>query len=228
MSVRTRLRALAIIGVILVAGLVAEPAFGAGSGYAPSAPPPQATGAGFTSIVTAQTVTSTGGTVTGAANGATCTVAVPAGAFPNGGEVVISQGSPGAINAGSGVTVVADFSVIVLDPDTGASLAGPFVPPITVTIGDADINASDTVVNVSAPGVTTPVTEAHVSTGEAVVPVSADPNLAVVRSSAPSVATSPASSLAVTGAGTGLALLLLVGLLLLAAGTFTVRFAHSR
>jgi hypothetical protein len=162
-------------------------AFAAGSGYGPTAPPPSAVAGGFTSIVTTQTVTSAGGTVTGAAFGATVTVTVPAGSLPNGGQVVLSAGSPGSIDAGSGSTVVADISVVFLDPNTGSKLPGPFSPPITVTISDPSIKAGDSMVIVTAPGQTTTVPGAQVTAGQALVAFTTDPNFAVVQSSTTSV-----------------------------------------
>ena len=194
-------------------------AFAAGSGYGPSTPPTQATAAGFTSIVTAQSVTSSGGSVAGSANGGTCTVSVPAGALANGGEIVISAGAPASINAGSGITVVVDFSLMVLDPNTGAVLSGAFAKPITVTIGDSAITSTDTVVNVTAPGATTPVTGAQVSQGQAVVSVGSDPNLAVVSTPTPGVPVVSSNSLATTGAGPGLTLLALAGVVLILLAT---------
>lgn len=210
MKPRIALVGIAAAGLIVLAG---APAFGAGSGYVPTTPPGKAGSAGFSSIVTAQTVPSSGGTVTGSANGATCSVTVPAGAFPNGAIIVISAGAPSSINAGSGNTVVTDFSIVALDPNSGALLSGPFGAALTVTISASGITSSSTVVNVTAPGVTSAV-NAQVSQGQAVVSVTADPNLAVLQghSTTGSVTSATSGQLAFTGVGPGIGLLGLLGL----------------
>ena len=180
----SRLLAGAGTGLVALSGLLvpATAAFAAGSGYAPGSPPPATAAAGgFTTVVVAETVTSSGGTVTGSANGATATVTVPAGSLPSGGEVVISAAPPGSIDAGTGLTVVADFSVVVLDSTTGAKLTGPFDPAITITITDPSIAPGDSVVIVTAPGQVTTVSGAQVTQGQAVATFTDDPNFAVVR-----------------------------------------------
>jgi len=157
-------------------------AFGAERSYNPDGPPPSAVGAGFITAVTAQPVTGSGGTVIGSANGAAITVTVPSGSVPNGAEVVISTGTPSTLNAGTGQTVVDDFSVALVDPDTGFKLSGPFSPPISMTISDPSITSGDSVVILFAPGQAISVSDAVVTQGQAVVTFTNDPNFAVVSS----------------------------------------------
>lgn len=214
---RRNLGRLLVVGgsAALLIALPAAPTFAAGSGYGPSVPPPAVASAGFTSIVTAQTITSSGGTVTGSSNGGTCTVTVPSGSFPNGGEVVISAGTPSSVDAGSGNTVVIDFSVSVIDPNTGADVSGPFSPPITVTITYSGISSGDTVEDVSAPGVASAIAGAQVTPGEVVVSLSSDSNLAVIATTTSTAAvTAAAGALAYTGLGPDFRVLGLIGLVI--------------
>ena len=134
--------------------------------------------------------------MTGTANGATATVAVPAGSLPSGAEVVLSAGVPSTINAGNGSTVEADFSVVLLDSTTGEKLTGPFSPGITITIQSSSIKAGDTVVFVTGSGQSTAVSGAQVTAGQAVVTFTSDPNIAVL-------AGSPTTVPGATGATTG-------------------------
>jgi len=152
--------------------------------------------------------------VSGSAYGATANVTVPAGSLPNGGEVVIAAGAPSSVNAGNGLTVVADFSVSVVDPNTGAPLTGPFNPAITLTISDPSITLGETVVVVTGPGQVTTVSGAQVTQGQVVVVFISDPNFAVVSSSTTTVlgATSVATGKAFLGEG------LVAGGLVLAGG----------
>jgi hypothetical protein len=193
------LGALTVLLTQLVAG---GSAFGAASVYTPGLPPPSALGGGFITVVTAQPVSGSGGTVTGSANGATATVTVPTGSLPNGGEVVISTGTPSTLNAGTGQTVVADFSIALVDPNTGLVLMGPFSPPISVTISEPSIAPGDSVVILYAPGQTTSVSGADVTQGQAVVTFTTDPNFAVV-SSTTSTAPGVGSSTPTTAPGVG-------------------------
>jgi len=133
---RTAFRLSATTGAaLIVSALIAGPALSAGAGYGPSqSPPASALAAGFNTTITAQTLPATGGTVTGSADGSTCTVSIESGTFANGVEVVLSGAQPSSINAGSGTTVVADCSATFLDPNTGNPLSGPFSPSVTMTI----------------------------------------------------------------------------------------------
>jgi hypothetical protein len=195
-----------VLAILLTQALTGAAAFGTVT--PPGGPPQSATSAGFISIVTTQAVTNAGGTVTGSANGATAAVTVPTGATTNGANVEISTGIPDTINAGPGNTVVADFSVALVDQSSGVKMAGPFTPPISLTISDPSILATDTVVMVTAPGQTTTVSGATVAAGSAIVTFANDPNFAVISSAAPATTptttpASPASPSAATPAISG-------------------------
>lgn len=196
-----------VLSAAITGALVAmssTPSFGVGNGYGPAGGvPSSATSAGFSTLVTAQSVSASGGTVSGSANGATANVTVPAGSLPNGGEVVIAAGDPSSVDAGTDSTVVSDFSVSVLDPNTGAPLTGPFNPAITLTISDPSIAAGQTVLVVTGPGQVTTASGAQVTQGQAVVTFTTDPNFAVVSTSTTPVlgATSAVTGKAFLGEG---------------------------
>jgi hypothetical protein len=162
--------------------LSSSSALAAGNGYSPgSSAPPSAAAGGFTRIVTTRTLSSSGGIVGGKANGATGTVLVPNGALPKGGQIVLTTGTSKSIDVGGGLSLVADFSVVILNPKTGAKLAGPFDPAITITVTDPAIRRGDIVVDVTGPGKVATIAEAHVANGQAKVSFTKDPNLAIVH-----------------------------------------------
>jgi hypothetical protein len=167
-------------GAALCALLPSTVAFAAGDGYAPSGPPPSAAAGGFTKIVTTKTILASGGKLEGSANGATAIVIVPAGALPSGGQVVLSEGALQNIKVGKNLKVVADFSVVVLNPNNGARLSGPWKPAMTVTIHDSSIKFGDKVVVVVSPGHVTNISRALIGKGLAYVAFTSDPNFAVV------------------------------------------------
>jgi hypothetical protein len=169
--------AVAAVLCVLISG---STAFAAGSGYGPGSPPPSAAAGGFTKIITTKTLHSSGGTIKGSANGATVVVVVPKGALPQGGQIVLSDGPPKKIDVGKNLKVLADFSVVVLNPNNGARLSGPYMRAITVTIHDSAIRHGDKVVVVVKPGHITTISRAVISKGLATVTFTTDPNFAVV------------------------------------------------
>jgi hypothetical protein len=170
----------AAIGTVLCVLTTTSTAFAAGNGYGPGSPPPSAVEVGFTKIITTKTLHSGGGKIQGSANGATAVVIVPAGALPNGGQILLSDGAPKNIKVGSKLKVVVDFSVVVLNPNTGARLSGPWKPAITVIIHDSSIRIGDKVVAVVRPGQVTTISKAVISKNMAKVTFTTDPNFAVV------------------------------------------------
>ncbi len=154
-------------------------AYAAGSGYGNS-PPPSAAAGGFHKVVTSRTVSVGGGTIQGSAYGATAKIKIPRGALHAAGEVVVTAGPPTSIRPGKGLKVVADFSVVVLNPNNGVKVKGEFHPPMVVTIRDKNIAAGDHVVEVTSVGHSKPIT-AQVSNGVAVISFTVDPNFAVVK-----------------------------------------------
>ena len=84
---RAALVASAIGAVIILGSPVA--AFGYWGGYGPNPGPPAGFPPGLYDVVTAQSVTSAGGTISGSEHGASVAVTIPAGSFPQGAEIVI-------------------------------------------------------------------------------------------------------------------------------------------
>jgi hypothetical protein len=171
-------------GIALVASLSvlasSGAAFAAGNGYGPGSPPPSAIAGGFTKIITTKTLHKSGGKIQGSANGASAVVLVPAGSLRNGGQIVLSDGPLKNIKVGKNLKVVADFSVVVLNPNTGARLLGTWKPAVTVIIHDSSIRVGDKIVVVVKPGHVTTISRAVISTGMATVTFTSDPNFAVV------------------------------------------------
>jgi hypothetical protein len=190
-GLRTHWRSsLGLLVALCAAGLFSlafssSPASSFGCGYGACTGPGGAN-AGFSTIVTAQTVPPSGGTVTGSANGATATVVVPPWALRRGGEVVIGTGDPNTIPVGPGQTVIAAFSVYVIDPNSGENIPGPFLPPLLLTISDPSIESTDSLVVVTGPGEVIPVPGADLDAGLLDrLPVSAAANYALIRPTPP-------------------------------------------
>jgi len=222
-------RRMAAVAIVIPATvLTAVPAFGAGSGYEPTgSPPSSAIAGGFTSVTTTETLASVGGTVSGSADGSTCSVSIPSGAFPNGVQVVLSGAPPATINAGPAQSVVADCSVVMLDPNTGMELPGPFGQRVLVVVDANQISAKSVVLEISTPGVTHPAPNASTTAGQANVALTSNANLAVIAEGAAttpqpasttpvSSPTSPSTPLAFTGVGPGYLVIALIGSSMLA------------
>ena len=158
---------------------VSTTAYAAGSGYGNS-PPPSAAAGGFHKVVTSLTVGVGGGTLSGFAYGAYARIKIPRKSLRRAGEVVVTAGPPHSIRPGKGMKVVADFSVVVLNPSNGVKVKGKFNPPMVVTIRDKSIVAGDHVVEVTSVRHSKPIA-AQVSDGVAVISFTVDPNFAVVN-----------------------------------------------
>jgi len=178
---RAKVSAIIGAGVLLSVALSGAPALAAGNGYGAGSPPTSAVAGGFTKIVTTRTFPSAGGTLTGSANGATVRVSIRARSLAHGGQVVLSTGSPRSIKVGRGLKVIADFSIVILNPVTGAKLVGPFDPAISVVIRNPSITSADFLVAVPGSGRVTRIASARLSAGEVVVTFTGDPNFAVVQ-----------------------------------------------
>ncbi len=181
------------------------PAFADGNGYAPPGGTiTTTTNAGFTTVVSAQTVSSSGATLTGTANGSSVTVSVPSGAFSTPEQISLTSGNPTQVasDAPSGDTVLAAFGINF----TGSA---PKVP-ITVTISNASIPAGALVYKVTTNGLVQ--VHATVTAGKAVISFSSDPNFVVVAPKGNTVAgaTTPVTGLPLEnelGTGLGIAIL---------------------
>lgn len=178
-----------VIGLVAMVGF-SSPAFAAGTGYEGDTGPTGVPG-GYQSIITTQTVQTSGGTVTGTIGSDTVTVTVPSEAFPSGTftsgmDVTITSGNAGAIGNGgvSGDTAVIGIGINITDPTTGDKYTGTFPSPITVTIAGT-FNPSDAVVlyNATTSSWQT-VSGATVTASEVSFTITSDPDVAVLSPAA--------------------------------------------
>lgn len=178
---KTSSRAVAASAVaVVVCCMVANTAaFGAGSGYGVS-PPPSAAVGGFHKVVSSKTIPISGGSVKGSSFGTSATVIIPDGSLKHPSQVVLTGGSPNLIRAGHGRRVVAGMSVVLLNPNNGKKLFGPFSPALKVTLRDPSIVKGDYVVEVISVGKSFKV-PSTVTKGQAIVFFKIDANFAVVH-----------------------------------------------
>jgi hypothetical protein len=148
---RAILSGLAAIVLLIFALSGSASAFGGGYGP-PGGPIPVGPGGGFPTIVTARTISPEGGTIYGAAFGASVEVAVPAGSISSDTQIVIVSESPCSVDVGRGSSLVADFGVVARDPATGTLRRGPFSPAISIVVFDHEIVSQDSVVSLMTPG----------------------------------------------------------------------------
>ena len=174
---------------VLVTGAVATsavPALAAGGGYGPGVPtgPTNAPG-GYTSVVTAQTVGSGGGVVTGTVPGATVAVHVPAGSFSRAVIIEVTAPSLGGINAalshlGFGhYTDITGAGVKVLNQN-GTPYTGTFDHSLSVVMHGGGVSRGDVAIEFTSRthAVRVPVT---VSGRTATVRIGSDPDLAILK-----------------------------------------------
>jgi len=214
--------AAAASGILMTTGT----ALGAGSSYSGSTSTGTSTGspsapAGYTTVLTTQTVQPSGGTVT--AGGVSVTV--PAGDFTSASQVVVTQGTPSDLTGvPSGSTPVLAIGVSFLQ--NGSKVTGTFPTPISVTITNSAITSADQLewfdssTSTFEPASQDPdIQDISVSNGTVTFQVTADPYLALVQTAAAAATAVPGATTAVTGfpvLGEGLlgALLFAAGLLL--------------
>jgi hypothetical protein len=130
----------------LALGVVA-PALAAGPGYGGTEPATSAPPTGFSSIVTATTVGSKGGTVKGKTSGGTVSVTVPSGASNTPFQVAITKGSSSTVkkhlsSALRKDRIVGEFGVEVRSGSSATTTS----KQLTVTFSDQKIAKGDIVV----------------------------------------------------------------------------------
>jgi hypothetical protein len=225
-----RVIAMAVLGVGFTM-VLASPAGAAGSGYTIQLPPPPTpaptpvvtpTGCPTGTPVVSQAVGSTGGTVSAPVGGSNVSVNVPAGAFPNGVEVVITLGpAPAVVPVGDALVLQFGVNFCV----NGVKYQGTISPPVTVTVSNPAIHAGQTLF--LQEGSTLVPAQATISNGSLVVTVTSDPDFVLVAASTGATVIPGATSV-VTGKpflGEGLIAggLVLLGSMLL---FFRLRFRH--
>lgn len=141
-------------------------AFAAGSGYAP-APGAAAPGVpgGFNSVVTTVTIQPSGGTVTAVIDGVTITITIPAGAFSQPTQVVVTSGDVAQIGSAgvSGKSAILAFGISFLVG--GQPLTATFPIPISVKAAGNFASTDELVVYDAATGTWTLVAGATVTNG---------------------------------------------------------------
>ncbi len=193
-----------ILGTLFAVGVAAglalalpAAAFAAGSGYAP-APGAAAVGVpgGFNSVVTTVTVQPSGGTVTATFDGATITITVPAGAFSQPTQVVVTSGDVTQIGSAgvSGKSAVLAFGISFLV--NGQPLTATFPTAIGVKVADNFASTDELVVYDTSTSAWAPVAGATVANGTISFTISSDPDFAVLASNAQAI---PGATTPVTG-----------------------------
>lgn len=166
--------------VALALGMAA-PALAAGPGYGGTEPPTSAPPTGFSSIVTATTVGSKGGTVKGKTSGGTVSITVPSGASNTPFQVAITKGSSSTVKKHLSSrlrkdTIVAEFGVELKSGSSATTTS----KQLTVTFSDRKIAKGDIVVVYNqATGKFTKVA-AIVKNGEIIVHLEAGESIAIL------------------------------------------------
>jgi hypothetical protein len=154
---------------------------------------------GFSDVITSQTITPAGGTIGPVTvGGATVTLVIPAGAFPDSIQITITEANLFAVgNAGTaGYKAVAGVGIQV--EENGVPYPGTFLKPLTVTIRSSSITSSSVVMVWNGTAfVTAP--DSTVTSGAAVVSFDTDPDFAVLSPLAGTVTAIPGATKAVTG-----------------------------
>jgi hypothetical protein len=187
-------RALQKITVVVAIGLAAlalpVSAFAAGTGYEGGNLGPTGVPGGYGSIITSQTVPTTGGTVTGTVSGDTITVTVPSGAFTTSEEVTITSADVTGIGDGgvTGDSAVLGIGINITDPTGETKVTSTFSPALTVAI-TGSFSATDAVVYYNhGTGTWDTLTGVTVTATEISFSITADPDIAVLASSSTSTA----------------------------------------
>ncbi|MDA8292707.1 MAG: hypothetical protein M0Z33_13690 [Actinomycetota bacterium] len=172
-------------GALLVLG--AGPAAASGSGYGPPQAGPVNVPGGFSNVVTAKTLTVTGGSVSAPVPGGSLQVEVPPGDFTSPVEVEITAPSLTSVERSlptlglSKFTAVGGMGISLLTR-SGQKLTGHFAHPITVTLTGVGLGlAGQVVVEITGPSsfVRLPSTLGH---GRITFSILADPDVVVLSS----------------------------------------------
>lgn len=170
----------------------AFPAFAASGGYAPP-PPPAPSAPGLGTVVCAENVPASGGSVTATINGASVTFTVMPGTFTAPVTIVCATG----VTSTSGLPSAPELIFAVAIDQGGAKLPGPFTNPIGVSVRDSAITAGASVFRWT--GTTyVPATGFTVSAGSAMGSFTTDPGFAIaatpVTTSAPPTTAPPTTT----------------------------------
>lgn len=182
------------LGLCLV---VAGPAGAAGSGYtpppSPSPPPTPVSTCPPGAVIASSDVTAAGGSVSGTVGGATVTVNVPAGAFPSGAQVAITDTTSIAV-APTGTRIVLAFGISFCV--NGQKFQGTFSPPATVTVTNPAIQPGQTLYLQT--GTTLTPVQAQITNGSLTFTINSDPDFVLVAASTTATVI-PGATTVVTG-----------------------------
>jgi hypothetical protein len=173
------------LSIVCLAGstfLLSSAAEAAGNGYGPSAPP-SAVVAGFTSVVEAQSISPSGGTLSGSYAGESFTITIPPRSLQRIQEVVITAPDLRTLNVGRDSTAVAGLGVAFISPRTGRKYGEALSRPVTLTIADSAISRGDTVISIIGPDQFSIYGASTVAQGRAVIALGGDANLAIAGNS---------------------------------------------
>lgn len=202
----TRQRSFRVVAGAFAAGaaaacLWAAPAGAAGTGYGPGGTAPPTAPGGFTTTVVSQTISTSGGTVTGTSGGAKLAVTVPGGTFS--GPVQVTVSAAPTTSEAPGAVVAFDLTFLV----NGTAPTGSFAHPVVFTVTDPSIKAGETV-DVWNGSSWVRYQDATVTDGVATITLTTDPAFAVLASATVPGAT---TGVPIKGLGMGAGLLGLLG-----------------
>ena len=213
-------KAVCAAGIAVLATVATSPAaFAAGTGYAPTESAPGGSAAGLPgTVVTSTTISPSGGSVSGTVGGSTVTATIPAGAFADPVQAVLTDAAGSGVVPPNGGTSVVTFGVAFYV--NGTKVTGAF-PAVTITVTSASITAGSTVYLVVGASLQA-VSGASVTNGSATFSITSDPVVEIAAASTSSLPITGATSVQ-TGkpflleGGIAAALLLVGGLLLIRA-----------
>ncbi len=137
-------------------------------------------------VAASQTIGTSGGRITAAAQGETYVISVPAGDFTAPTQVTVY--APTDLSA---IKAIAGIEIVFSDPSTGAPLPGTTLPtPITVAVNAPDVAKGDVVEVFNGTGFVTYAGSYTTTAGSATIEMTADPTFAVAP---PAQAAAPGS-----------------------------------
>jgi hypothetical protein len=202
-----RVRLVAASAVAAGIALVPGVAMAAAGGYGPTTPTgPSDSPGGYSTVLTTKTVDSAGGSLTAALDGASATVAAPAGAFSSPVQIEATKPDLTAVTSGlsgagfNGYKALAGIGVKVLDGG-GAPVTGKFAKPITVTLTGTGLGVAGTKAIMFNGAAAASVLPSTLGTNSITITIDQDPNIAVIT---PTTAAAPAAVAGSTSTHTGI------------------------
>ena len=208
----------ALIGLATAAGA----SIGAVRQYGPPPPPPPSL-PGFSTVLTSETVGPAGATLpTVDSDGATFTLTIPPGAFPENVQITLTGGDLATLNPAAFHGYMINAALGVQVQLNGAPYPGTFLMPLTLTSNDPSYTAAS-VVGVWNGTSLTPYSNATSAPGVVTISFDSDPDFAIQSPTSQAEqqvpkATQPVTGKPVVGQGILAAVLLAIGI-----GGLTVR-----